>query len=242
MDCQSPWFENWFDRNYLLLYRHRDLRDAAAQVRLILSEIAPEEGWRILDLACGDGRHTHLFRRLGFAVMGVDLSLELLREGKRRYGGLPLAQGDMRAIPGRFHLILSLFTSFGYLETRRENLDVLRSIARALLPGGFFWLDYLNPEHVRVHLEAETLNQVSSGCRVRERRRIRDGRIEKEIVFFQAEGERTYLESVALYSRADLEDMMTEAGLMPCGAFGDYLGGAWTGRSPRTVLYARRGE
>ena len=64
----------------------------------------------------------------------------------------------------------------------------------------------------------------------------------KEIVFFQAEGERTYLESVALYSRADLEDMMTEAGLMPCGAFGDYLGGAWTGRSPRTVLYARRGE
>ena len=50
---EAPWYEQWFDENYLALYRHRDRGDAEEQVRLIIDTLKLSRETAILDLACG---------------------------------------------------------------------------------------------------------------------------------------------------------------------------------------------
>lgn len=234
------WYENWFDRNYLLLYQKRDAVEARAQVQLIIETLKPKKDQMILDLGCGDGRYTRLFSELGFRIMGLDLSRELIQEGRKKYGRLNLILGDMRHLPGRYQIILSLFTSFGYFDDDRENLRVFQAVQSSLLTGGWFWLDFLNPEFVEENLIPETVTEISSGGRVVEKRKIIKNRVVKDIIFMQGEHKKYYQESVRLYSRTELGVMLRQVGIQPVGCFGDYHGKDWQHDSKRTIIFGMK--
>ena len=237
---KSYWFENWFNEDYLTLYRHRDMEDANRQISLILSTLQPTSTARILDLGCGEGRHLEIFYQHGFQATGIDLSPVLIEKGKSRFPHLNLAVGDMRKIEGKFGIILSLFTSFGYFDEDSQNMAVLRSVSQALNPGGMFWLDYLNPEYVKANLKPETVRQLEPGLSVTERRQIEGDMVIKDIVFDSRTGEKHYEERVKLYEKADLESMLRDADMKPAGSFGDYDGKRWAPETPRTILFAEK--
>lgn len=237
---ENPWYENWFDKNYLLLYKNRDAVEARAQVQLIIKTLKPPKDKMILDLGCGDGRYTQLFAELGFRIIGLDLSRELIREGRKKFGGLNLMVGDMRNIPGQFETILSLFTSFGYFDDDRENLMVFQAVSSSLLPNGWFWLDFLNPAFVQEDLVPETITEISSKCQVVEKRKIIKNRVVKDIIFIQGREKKYYQESVRLYSRAELGVMLRRVGIQPMGCFGDYNGQEWQFDSRRTIVYGKK--
>jgi SAM-dependent methyltransferase len=209
-------------------------------VDLILQVINPRPGDRILDLACGDGRYTYLLNTRGYRVVGLDLSKELITEGHDKYGSLNLVVGDMRVIPGRYDIILSLFTSFGYFDDDGENQRVFQSVGSSLSDGGFFWLDFLNPGFIVENLIPETVTEISSKCQVIERRKIEKNRIVKDIYFSEGDDTKHYQESVRLYSREELESMFVKAGIQPVGCFGDYRGSQWEYNSDRTILYGKK--
>ncbi|MGZ6141716.1 MAG: class I SAM-dependent methyltransferase, partial [Myxococcales bacterium] len=130
------WYVDFFRRDYARLYSFEPER-SAREAAFALQALGLPPGARVLDLCCGRGRH---LRALG--AVGVDLHLPSLH-------GLPAACADMRALPlrpGAFDGAVSLFSSFGYLESDDEDLRVLREIARALRPGGGLFLDLLNRE------------------------------------------------------------------------------------------------
>lgn len=52
----------------------------------------------VLDLGCGTGRDVATLGRRGYHVIGVDLSMGLLREAQSRLSG-QFVQGDMRFVP-----------------------------------------------------------------------------------------------------------------------------------------------
>lgn len=62
---------------------------------------APGRGTRLLDAACGTGRRLAGARERGAAAAGVDLVPDMLREGRRRHGPLPVAAADLHALPLR---------------------------------------------------------------------------------------------------------------------------------------------
>ena len=94
------WFEEWFGEEYVQLYPHRDESEAERAVALIARATGLEPGWRVLDLACGAGRHARAFRAVGARCIGLDLSMTLLRRA-RSVTGAPLIRADMRKIPVR---------------------------------------------------------------------------------------------------------------------------------------------
>ncbi len=237
---EKPWFKEWFDENYRMLYRHRNSEDAREQVRLIIDTLKPARDAAILDLCCGEGRYTSIFSKLGYNVLGLDLSETLVRFGKQREPGLNLVVGDMRSIPGYFDLILSLFTSFGYFEKDEENLQVLQSVYRALKPGGTYWLDFLNAGHVERHLVPETRSTLSSGIEVLEKRKIENGRIIKDIHFYDKGEDKHYMESVRLFTSEDLVQMLEKTGFRVTHCFGDYRGGVCTSETERVILAAAK--
>jgi len=238
--AESHWFESWFNEDYLLLYRHRDMSDANRQISLILSTLKPDPSASILDLGCGEGRHSETLHQHGLNITGIDLSAVLIELGKSQFPHLNLSVGDMRRISGKFDIILSLFTSFGYFDEDSENMAVLNSVSQALTPGGTYWLDYLNPAYVSANLEPETVRELAAAQRVIEKRRIVGDMVIKDIVFEMDNGEKRYQERVKLYDKPCLEDMLRDAGLSPVGSFGNYEGARWSPESPRTILYAEK--
>jgi len=237
----SEWFEHWFGEEYLDLYPHRDDRDAERAVALLESHGFVGRGQRVLDLACGAGRHAAALSRRGARVVGLDLSLPLLLRAARRTG-VPLVRADMRRLPLRhsaFQVVVNLFTSFGYFEQDEQHVAVLQEVARVLARGGAFALDFLNAAAVRSRLVPFQEGMVGDRLVAQERRLSEDGRFVLKTIHLAEEG-RSYMERVRLFEREELEGMLRAGGLEPCAAFGDYDGAAYTRSSPRLILVARR--
>lgn len=236
----EEWFREWFGEDYLRVYPHRDASEAAGAVDLFLTESRSSPGDRVLDLACGAGRHLALLREAGLVATGLDLSRLLLvraREPGARGGAV---RGDMRTLPFRtaaFRAVVQFFTSYGYFATREEDRRVLHEVRRVLPPGGTFLLDFLNARRVREELVAE--DELRRGDRtIRQRRWIEDGVVVKRI---EIEGERedpaVYHERVRLYEPEELTGMLAGAGLSARSRFGDYDGSSFRiAESPRLVI------
>jgi SAM-dependent methyltransferase len=197
---------------------------------------------RVLDLACGAGRHLGAVARRGATVVGLDLSMPLLRTARGK-GAAHLVRADVRELPLKERscdAVLNLFTSFGYFDDDAEHERVLRDVARVLRPGGRFVLDFLNAPHVRATLVPRDQRRVSGATIVVQERRLSDdGRFVEKSIHIGGEG-RTFMERVRLFERADLERMLNEAGLTVERVLGDYEGGAHDAHSPRCLVVARR--
>ena len=143
------WYENFFDEWYLKYWiqpitAERTAREADAIIRFL--GLTPES--KVLDLCCGQGRHSLELARRGYDVVGLDLSETLLEasRGAAEREGLEVSfvNGDMRAIPegDKFDGIFNFYTAFGYFERDEDNQAVLDAVGGALKPGGRFLLDY----------------------------------------------------------------------------------------------------
>jgi SAM-dependent methyltransferase len=241
----TEWFEQWFGEEYHALYPHRDAEDARRAVALV-RRVAPwRSGDRVLDLACGPGRHAAELERLGARVVGFDLSRAMLRRARERTGGGPataLVRGDMRALPfrpGSFSVAINLFTSFGYFREDAEHRLVLGQVAAALRPGGWFVLDYLNADQVRRSLQVREERQAGDNA-VRITRRIGpDGRFVIKEIELRDEG-RSFQERVRLYGADELAALLVEAGFAIEARFGDYGGEPPGADTPRVILVGVR--
>ena len=237
------WYKDWFaDPRYLELYEHRNDKEADELVTLIEQVTGENKDRKVLDIACGAGRHLIAFARRGYThLYGQDLSPTLIAEAHKEAGkcSIEFSVRDMRdPIPGVYDLILNIFTSFGYFATDEENEHVVLNCAAALTIGGYFVLDYLNAKHVMSHLVAHNEKQLPSGEHVRLDRHIQDGRVIKHITF--ADGAE-FIESVRLYESQEIEQMFIRAGLFITGRFGSYDGTPFNDvRSPRLILIAEK--
>ena len=238
----SEWFETWFGEEYLELYPHRDEAEAARVAGMLAARGAIAKDDLVLDLACGAGRHSVALAALGARVVGLDLSLPLLRAGKRRQGDLRLVRGDIRVLPmrsGSLDAVVNLFTSFGYFEHDEEHQAVIGEVTRVLRPGGRFVLDFLNAPRVRDTLVPRDEGMAGGRAVVQERRLEDQGRFVVKTIHLTGE-DRSFMERVRLYDRSDLERMVTRAGLAMVDVLGDYDGAPHTTGSPRTFVLARR--
>ncbi len=147
------WFENevFWQTFYPFMFGEGRMAAASAEVERVIA-LSGITGGRVLDLCCGPARHSLILAQKGFAVTGVDRSPFLLGKARELTVGtaVELVDCDMRDFvrPGHFDLALSLFTSFGYLETRAEDLAVLRNVRASLKPGGVFVIDVMSKEYV----------------------------------------------------------------------------------------------
>lgn len=245
MSGSREWFRDWFGETYLALYRHRDEDEAETAVELLREAGRLRPAGPVLDLACGAGRHLRAMARAGLRAVGVDLSLPLLREARRRARAEAphLVRGDMRRLPFRdetFGAVTNFFTSFGYFATREEDARVAAEMARVLREGGVFLLDYLNAPRVRATLVPEDEKRVA-GRTVRQRRWVEGETVVKRIeIRAPDEDSSVHHERVRLYEAGQLEALLEAHGLEARRRFGDYDGSPHGPGSPRVVLVGRR--
>ncbi len=156
MQEKLEWFGQWFDSPfYHTLYQHRDDTEAKAFMDELVQYFSFRPIHHILDLACGKGRHSVYLNSLGLNVTGVDLSKSNIDHAmKFENERLHFHIHDMRESFGakKYDFILNLFTSFGYFNTKQENMQAIINIGKALQPEGRVLIDFLNPYVVRHNL------------------------------------------------------------------------------------------
>lgn len=237
----GEWFERWFGQRYLELYPHRNDEEARQGVQTLLELASLESGARVLDLACGAGRHLRPLDEAGHTAVGLDLSWPLLAEARVRHPKARLVRGDMRWLPfrsGAFDAVASFFTSFGYFATPAEDRLVAAEIRRLLRPGGVFVLDFLNADRVAAHLVPRDVQTVG-GATITQRRVIENGVVIKKIIVERDGKQEEFEERVRLYGRDALERLLTHSGLRTDRALGDYTGEEFGSDSSRLILYGR---
>lgn len=251
---EEPWFVQAFDRAYLRIYAHRDDPEAESHASQIGRWLDLRGGERVLDVACGAGRYARALARRGFRVTGVDLSPAFLAEARERSPGTPGAPTyvchDARDLPfrGQFEGAISMFTSFGYFGDREDDLQIMRGVARALVPGGRFLVDYLNEAIVRADLEPVT-DVAANGLLVRMERRIDEHApggpsVRKHVrAVRQQTGlvEADFEECVRMYTADEIDDLLRGSGFEPVGdRAGDFDGTSFGPDSPRFLRVVRR--
>lgn len=248
MSAPAEWFREWFGDTYLSLYPHRDEAEAEAGTRLFEREAAPPPGGRVLDLACGYGRHLDKLQAAGYRSVGLDLSARLLRDAAKRPGATgSLVRGDMRHLPfpdGVFDALVNFFTSFGYFASEEEDQLVVREMRRVVRSGGTFLLDYMNAPWVIANLEPETEVE-DDEHRVHQRRWIEARHVIKRIEIYPRGGNgpdagegapEVFHERVRLYEPDELGALLARHGLEVRARFGDYDGAPFENESPRLLL------
>jgi 2-polyprenyl-3-methyl-5-hydroxy-6-metoxy-1,4-benzoquinol methylase len=242
-ESSLPWYAEWFGRDYLAVYAHRDTDEARRQIALMERALAPASGARVLDLCCGGGRHSVELARRGYKVLGVDLSSDLLGAAQayadENHVDITFVRADMRTCvaDGVFDVVVNFFTSFGYFESDDENARVLRAIRTSLRPGGGWMMDYLNRESVIKGFVPRDERTLDGMHLIQERRLdIQRGRILKTLTIRRGDDTRTYHESVRMYTPPELFSLCSGAGLKVTQVFGSYDGAPFAIDSPRLIL------
>lgn len=238
------WFASWFDSPYYpMLYRHRNEAEAQVAHTNLHRFLHLPQNARVLDLCCGQGRHSRTLHKFGCSVVGIDLSptaiayAQSLAEPGQRF-----EVQDMRyfSLPERFDVVFNLFTSFGYFESDTENMRVLERIAHHLEPNGILVLDYLNAAPLLNH-QIQQSEQVIEHVLFRTSKSIEGNSIVKHIDVNDTGVKHHFTERVQLIMLEDFTRMLHACGFKIEHVFGNYsLEDYRPEESPRCLIIARK--
>lgn len=246
MSVSNPpgeWFANWFDSPYYhILYKHRDTKEAHLLLNNLLGFLKPLPDSKILDLACGRGRHAVYLNNKGFDVTGIDLSQSSIRYASQyEQKKLSFHVHDMRKVfkKNEFDLVLNLFTSFGYFENKNDDCKVLEAISNALKPNGILVLDFLNMNKATATLPLEEIKTVEHIV-FRIRKFVEDNMLVKQINFIDNGKEFSFEEKVRTYTLADFNKLLASCQFTITDTFGDYRLNPFHENAERLIVVAKK--
>lgn len=250
---QTPWYVRFFKGDYLRVYGHtlqQDRTDLETQFAIHALGIQPHH--RVLDLCCGQGRHSIALAKTGLDVTGVDLSEEMLAiasaSAKESEVRLVLRRADMRHLPddleNQFDAVINMFSSFGYLESEQDDQQVLHQIAKCLKPGGKLFMDLLNREWVIINNEEYDWHQHEDGRVVLEHRQLDLQTSTNHLTYTEIlpNGTRREMSDLhmRLYTLTELSKMLTTAGLNLKRVYGGFRGEDYGVDTRRMIVIASK--
>jgi SAM-dependent methyltransferase len=240
------WYEDeefWRD-NYEVMFSADAFRRAAEDIDHVLA-LTANEPRRVLDLCCGPGRFTIPLAQKGLALTAVDLSpflLDRARENARAaHVNAEFVQADMRSFvrPNSFDAVLSLYTSFGYFDDRRDDERVLANIYENLRPGGTTIIDVIVKE--LQGRRGDRVTDLSDGATCVQRIQVVDDwtAVKAEWLVVRGDSARRYRFTHRLYSGFELRTAMEGAGFK-VSLFGDFGGTPYGPESLRLIAVGQK--
>ncbi|ADR22941.1 methyltransferase [Marivirga tractuosa] len=215
----------WFGSPYYhVLYKNRDEKEAKFFLSNLLNHLKIPKKAKLLDVACGSGRHSIFLNNQGYEVEGMDLSernisLAKIHENENLHFHIHDMRYSLRN--NYFDYAFNLFTSFGFFKSEEENQKCISSIADSLKSGGVFTLDFLNPYRVIHNLVKEEIKTID-GIEFHLTRNFDGESIIKSIKFNDGGIDYEFEERVKAIRRLSFLEYFRNANFMLLQTFGDY--------------------
>ncbi len=245
--------KEWFDDDsfwtelYPFLFPEQHFAAAAEQLDKALA-LAKPAGKAALDLCCGPGRYSMALAQAGFEVTGVDRTKFLLDKARAKARAtkseIEWIQMDMRDFvrAGAFDLVLSMFTSFGYFDDKKEDVQVLRNIVSSLKSGGVCLIDVMGKERLAKIFQPTTSHVLPDGTKLVERHEIFDDwtRIRNEWILIRKGRAESFKFHHTVYSGQELRDRMELAGFTDVRLHGNFEGDEYGPNADRLIVIGRK--
>lgn len=236
------WFAEWFDSPYYhILYKNRSHEEATHFIELCIRHFEWTANKRVLDIACGKGRHAKVFADAGFDVTGIDLSPQSI-EAANQYSHqhLHFYVHDMRKIfcVNYFDIVTNLFTSFAYFQTNHENYLAARAMAANIKKGGVLIVDFVNQAFARQNIIANPHEIITDGnIQFTISRSYTNHQLIKQIDIQDGNQSFSFTEKVNSFDVDTFKHFFEKAGLSCTQIFGNYdLSTYNASTSPRMIL------
>lgn len=222
----TEWWKTLFNALYLKtdgdVVENTDA--TVAEVDCVLAVTGAAKDQKILDLCCGQGRHSLELARRGFDnVIGIDRSRYLVRLARKRaqreHFSTKFHEGDARNIrmyQNEIDLVLLLGNSFGYFESEDDDAKIIEQIAKILRKDGVVYFDIADGDFLRAHYEKRSWEWIDPNhfvCRERELARDSKRLISREVIVNAETGviaDQFYAER--LYNQQQLTDLLERSG------------------------------
>jgi len=246
-----PWYVDFFRGDYLNVYGHTFTEERAEkESSFVASALELKPGASVLDLCCGQGRHSIQLAKRGLRVTGLDLNPEYLELAKQAAKAskvtIETIAADMRRIPfeNQFDAIVNMYSSFGYLESEAEDLKALESAAKALKAGGRILLDMLNREWAIDNYVQNDWHTGADGTLYVERRDLDLATSRMHVHFIVVDPKGSRRESIGhiirLYTLTEMTRLLERVGLHVTAVFGGFDGEAYAIGTRRMIVVARK--
>jgi SAM-dependent methyltransferase len=241
----NDWYKDFFRGVTLDMWRRAiPPQMTEAEVEFIADVLAVPAGGRILDVPCGNGRHSIPLARRGYRVTGVDLSEEFIAEARTAViPGVEFLRADMRELTWRseFDGACCLGNSFNYLD-HAGTLAFLAAVNKSLKPGARFVIDTgCCAESLLPNLQTRGWMELGDILFLSSRKyNAAESRLEIEYTFVRGGVTDKRNASSAVYTVAETHRMLEQSGFEMKSLFGGFDQSPFALGSPRLVLVAEK--
>jgi len=248
----SGWYVDFFRSDYLNVYGHTFTEERAEkESSFVASALELKPGASVLDLCCGQGRHSVQLAKRGLKVTGLDLNPDYVKLARQAAQAaqveIDTIAADMREIPfeNKFDAIVNMYSSFGYLESEAEDLKVLESATKALKGGGRVLLDMLNREWAIDNYVQNDWHTGADGTLYVERRDLdlATSRMHVHFIVIDKNGGRreSIGHNIRLYTLTEMTRLLERVGVGVTAVFGGFDGEVYGIGTRRMIIVARKG-
>jgi SAM-dependent methyltransferase len=248
---RTEWFDNdsfWRDL-YPFMFPEQRFTEAPEQIDSVIALTQPQ-GRSVLDLCCGPGRCSVAFAQKGFTVTGVDRTEFLLTQARARATAAGVSvewiRQDMRDFvrSDAFDLAISMFTSFGYFDDKRDDIAVLGNLLASLRPGGTCLIEVMGKERLARILRPTTSDRLADGSMLVQRHEIFDSwtRVRNEWLLIRGDRVKSFAFHHTIYSGQELRDRLEQVGFTNVTLHGSLNGDEYSPTATRLVAVARKSE
>lgn len=228
----------WYKQGWTLDIKEQSwTENTTEQVDFIIQTLELKGNERILDLACGYGRHSLEFARRGYDVVGVDITNAYVEDARKEAGkaglNVEFICSDIRDVKfkNEFDVVLNLADgAIGYLENDDENLKIFDVIAQALKEEGKSFIDIQSGDYADAHFPQKLWDAGDNTLTLSNFEWDKDTRIMLygQLDFLYGDElkkpEMMYGNPTRLYTENELAHIMGKRGMKLITAYSDYNG------------------
>ena len=247
----------WYKKDWTLDIKNQSwVEDTPNQIDFILKTLELKGNEKILDLACGFGRHSLYLAKLGYDVTGVDITHDYIadaqNEAKKMNLKINFIHDDIRNInlSNEFDVVLNLADgAIGYMENDEENIKIFDVISRALKNNGKHFMDICNAEHAQTYFPKRHWEIGSKSLSLPEfiwedkTKRMLYSQWEAEFgKILEKPKEIVPLNTIRLYTKNELKNIFEDRSMKIIKTFSNYYGKIDSKNELQLMVYSKKEE
>lgn len=250
----KPMKNDWYKKIWTLDIQNQSwVEDTKKQVDFLIEKLKLCGNERILDLACGFGRHSLELAGRGFDVTGVDITADYIKyaseQAEKQRLDAHFICSDIRDVnfENEFDVVLNMADgAIGYLENDEENLKIFSIVSKALKRGGKHFMDIMNGSYAENHFPCKMWD---AGEKCLTLSNFEWNSKTKTMIYGQLDfpyGEplsEPIMEegnTIRLYSLDEVENIFSKLGMSVCESYADFSGKPLSDNDIQLMVYSQK--